>query len=57
MCRHRKDVVSGKGARFLFCLRSQSDPGQRYPKYPSQPVVQCGGFEAILESREDDASS
>lgn len=42
-CRHTKEVVSGKGARFLLCQKSGAD--HRYPKYPSQPVIQCRGFE------------
>jgi len=42
-CRHTKEVVSGKGARFLLCQKSVAD--HRYPKYPPQPVIQCRGFE------------
>lgn len=42
-CRHLKEVVSGKGSRFLLCQKSADD--QRFPKYPPQPVVRCAGFE------------
>lgn len=47
-CRHLKEVVSGKGARFLLCQRSGAD--SHYPKYPPQPVVQCRGFERNEDS-------
>lgn len=49
-CRQARSVVSAKGSRFLLCQKSQSD--QRYPKYPPQPVVRCGGYE-----RNDQADS
>jgi hypothetical protein len=42
-CRHLREIVSGKGSRFLLCLLSQSDA--RYPRYPPQPILRCGGFE------------
>ena len=42
-CRHLREVVSGRGSRFLLCLLSQSD--KRFPKYPPQPVLKCGGYE------------
>lgn len=41
-CRHMREVISGKGSRFLLCRLSQSDP--QFPKYPPQPVWRCGGF-------------
>jgi hypothetical protein len=41
-CRHCREVVSGKGSRFLLCLLSQAD--KRFPKYPPQPVVRCEGY-------------
>jgi hypothetical protein len=41
-CQHRKDVISGKGSRFLLCLLSLED--RRFPKYPPQPLVQCSGY-------------
>lgn len=40
-CDHMREVRSGKGSRFLLCMRSQSDP--RFAKYPRQPVQMCPG--------------
>lgn len=42
-CHHLKEVLTGKGSRFLLCQKSGADT--RYPKYPPQPAVQCRGFE------------
>lgn len=41
-CRHVKEVVSGTGSRFWLCQLAATDP--RLPKYPPQPVMQCGLF-------------
>ncbi len=41
-CRHLREVISGKGSRFLLCQLSRADP--RFPKYPPQPVWRCVGF-------------
>ncbi|MCI0372115.1 MAG: hypothetical protein L0214_12275 [candidate division NC10 bacterium] len=46
-CRHRRWVASGKGSRFLYCRRSETDP--LFPKYPRLPVLRCGGYEAREE--------
>jgi len=43
-----KEVISGKGSRFLLCRKSAAD--HRYAKYPPQPIVQCAGFEHKEES-------
>ncbi len=43
-----KEVVSGKGSRFLMCQKSVAD--NRFVKYPPQPVVNCVGFEKTKES-------
>ena len=43
-CRHLREVVSGRGSRFLMCLLSGTDA--RFPKYPRQPVRKCGGYRA-----------
>ena len=43
-----KEVVSGKGSRFLLCQKSVAD--NRFRKYPPQPVVKCVGFENKKES-------
>jgi hypothetical protein len=42
-CRHRRLVVSDKGARFVFCELSKRDA--RFPKYPRLPMVRCEGFD------------
>ena len=51
-CSHVKEIVSGKGSRFLMCEKSQAD--RRFQKYPPQPVVKCLGYE---EARGDKARS
>jgi hypothetical protein len=51
-CTHCKEVVSGKGSRFLLCKKSQSD--SRFPKYPPQPVVKCAGY---VEKRDGAAAA
>ncbi len=51
-CSHRKEVVSGKGARFLLCEKSQTD--RRFQKYPPQPIIECIGY---VESKEDKGHS
>ena len=52
-CTHMKEVVSGKGSRFLLCDRSTTD--HRFPKYPPQPVVKCAGFQR-KEAGDNDSS-
>ena len=42
-CRWLREVISGKGSRFLLCERSRVD--HQFPKYPPQPVASCPGFE------------
>ena len=42
-CRWLREVISGKGSRFLLCERSRVDP--QFAKYPPQPVASCPGFE------------
>ncbi len=42
-CCYRKEVVSGKGSRFLLCQKSTTD--HHFPKYPPQPVTECIAFE------------
>lgn len=53
-CRHKKDIVSGRGSRFLLCTLSQTD--KRYPKYPPQPVVRCVGHVQPNAAPKDDSS-
>lgn len=43
-CLHMKENRSDRGSIFLYCRKSELDP--RFPKYPSLPVVRCGGYEA-----------
>jgi hypothetical protein len=44
-CRHLREIVSGKGSRFLLCRLAQDDA--RFPKYPPQPVVECEGYQEL----------
>jgi len=37
-----REVISGKGSRFLLCERSRVDT--RFVKYPRQPVRECPGY-------------
>jgi len=37
-----KVIVSGKGSRFVYCTLADQDPA--YRKYPSLPVLACGGY-------------
>jgi len=48
-CLHMKEVVSGKGSRFLMCQKSADD--NHFQKYPPQPIVQCRGFEQKQEDK------
>lgn len=41
-CRWMREIVSGKGSRFLLCQLSLSDGSFR--KYPPQPIVRCRGY-------------
>jgi hypothetical protein len=41
-CDHMREIISGKGSRFLLCSLSQTD--SRFRKYPPQPVVRCEGY-------------
>jgi hypothetical protein len=50
-CRHLREVVSGKGSRFLMCLLSQSD--SRWRKYPPQPVRECAGYDSASRKSEE----
>lgn len=43
-CRHKRDIVSAKGSRFILCLLSQTD--RRFTKYPPQPLIRCQGYAA-----------
>jgi hypothetical protein len=41
-CADHRTIVSGKGSVFMLC-QSKTTPKQ-WPKYPQQPVRQCGYF-------------
>jgi hypothetical protein len=51
-CSFAREVVSGKGSRFLLCEKSMTD--RRFPKYPPQPVIRCQGFVEKKEGKEPD---
>lgn len=42
-CLHKREIVSGKGSRFLYCLRADTEA--RYRKYPPLPVLRCAGYQ------------
>ncbi|MBB75494.1 MAG: hypothetical protein CMJ75_13390 [Planctomycetaceae bacterium] len=41
-CDHVREVVAATGSVFLLCQLSRTQPS--FPKYPPQPVVECGGY-------------
>ena len=41
-CRYVREVISGKGSRFLLCELSKTN--RRFEKYPPQPIVGCSGY-------------
>ena len=47
-CIHRKEIISGKGSRFLLCQKWETD--RRFQKYPPQPISRCSAYQ---ESSED----
>ncbi len=48
-CAHMREVISGKGSRFLLCQLSQTD--RHFPKYPAQPVLRCEGHQPRPDER------
>jgi hypothetical protein len=44
-CARMREIISGKGSRFLLCEHSRTDP--TFPKYPRQPVLRCEAFVKI----------
>jgi hypothetical protein len=42
-CRHARVILSGKGSRFFYCTRAETD--ESYPKYPRLPVLHCPSYE------------
>jgi hypothetical protein len=53
-CSFGKEIISGKGSRFLLCEKSKTDP--RFPKYPRQPVMRCQGYVEKKGDNEPDQS-
>jgi hypothetical protein len=49
-CALARVIVSGKGTRFWLCEKSRAD--RRFPKYPTQPVIHCHGFERQAEGEQ-----
>lgn len=41
-CKHQRCISTARGAKFVMCLRSETDP--RFAKYPGLPVRQCSGY-------------
>ena len=41
-CANVQVITSDRGSRFYLCRLSATD--ERFPKYPMQPVVACGGY-------------
>jgi hypothetical protein len=41
-CLHARRIESTRGSVFILCELSVTDP--RFPKYPSLPVLSCGGY-------------
>ncbi|MSR53362.1 MAG: hypothetical protein EXS09_08730 [Gemmataceae bacterium] len=41
-CQQMREVLTGKGSRFLLCELALSEPD--FPKYPGQPVLRCPGY-------------
>ena len=46
-----REITTPRGSRFLLCQVSQTDA--RYPKYPPQPFVRCGGYQRIDKPPEE----
>ena len=43
-CLHARTIESSKGATFIRCELSFTDP--RFARYPRLPVVRCQGYES-----------
>jgi len=50
-----REIVSGKGSRFLHCTRAESDT--RYKKYPPLPVTDCSGYEYHPDTQTDEETA
>jgi LSD1 subclass zinc finger protein len=43
-CRHARLLRSARGSTFVRCALSDHD--ERWPRFPTLPVMRCRGFEA-----------
>jgi GNAT superfamily N-acetyltransferase len=50
-CRHAREIVSGRGSRFVLCGRSRTDAS--YPRYPILPRLTCDGFDPLIAAPSD----
>jgi hypothetical protein len=48
-CKYKREVRTPR-SRFLLCEMSLTDAD--FPKYPPQPVIQCGGYRPTSEATE-----
>ena len=48
-CRHAREIESDRGAVFVMCQLSVTDP--TFPKYPRLPVLSCTGHSPKLNPR------
>jgi hypothetical protein len=46
-CVHGRQIESDRGATFLLCELSATDPA--FPKYPALPVLRCSGHKVKNE--------
>lgn len=46
-CRWARELSNRRGSVFVFCRRSDTD--ERYPKYPTLPVLTCPGYDRKTE--------
>jgi len=51
-CQHALVIRSDRGARFIRCGRSDTDP--RYSRYPPLPVAHCQGYDVRQPQRHED---
>jgi hypothetical protein len=46
-CRWMRLVTNRRGSAFYRCARAETDP--RFVRYPPLPVVDCAGYEKMME--------
>jgi hypothetical protein len=47
-CIHAQPVTSSRGAVFVMCQLSRTDPA--FPRYPTLPVLACRGYVEALQA-------